>query len=64
MNFKQTLKFKPTLSLFEIQVYAAQKSLLTSSKAQALITSSYSSFSYFFPNKMLLLTVPENTQGC
>ena len=40
------------------------KSLLTFFKAQAFITFSYRSFSYFFPNKMLLLTVPENTQGC
>ena len=34
------------------------------SKAQALITSSYLSSLYFFPNKMLLFTVPGNTQGC
>ena len=52
------------LSLFEIRLHATQESLLTSSKAQAFITSSYCSSSYFFPNKMLLFTVPGNTQGC
>ena len=62
-NFQQTLYRKPTLS-FEIGVYVAQKSLLTSFKAQAFITFSYRSSSYFFPNKILLLTVPGNIQGC
>ena len=51
------------LSWFEIQLHATQESLLTSSKAQAFITSSYRSSSYFFPNKMLLFTVPGNIQG-
>ena len=52
------------LSLFEIRLHATQESLFTSSKAQAFITSSYRSSSYFFPNKMLFFTVPGNTQGC
>ena len=63
-NFLQTLELKSMLSLFEIRLHATQESLLTSSKAQALITSSYLSSLYFFPNKMLLFTVPGNTQGC
>ena len=63
-KFQLTLEFKPTLSLFEIWVDVAQKSLFTFSKAHAFITSLYLSSSYFFPNKMLLLTVPGNTQGC
>ena len=52
------------LSLSDVQADATLKSLLTFFKAQAFITLSYRSFSYFFPNKILLLTVPENTQGC
>ena len=63
-NFLQTLELKSMLSLFEIRLHATQESLLTSSKAQAFITSSYCSSSYFFPNKMLLFKVPGNTQGC
>ena len=55
---------KSTVLLFEIWVHATQKSLLTSSRAQAFSTFSYRSFSYFFPNKILLLMVPGNSQGC
>ena len=63
-TFDKTFSLKSTLSLFEIQVNTTQTSLFTFFKAQAFITFSYRSSSYFFPNKMLLFTVPGNTQGC
>ena len=65
---KKELSTKLTSSLNQFLIIwnsgTTQKSLLTSSKAQAFITSSYRCFSYFFPNKMLLLTVPGNSHGC